>query len=54
MGYAQSNQTTAGLHTRLFSRAFVFEAADGARGVFVSVDMGMMGQLVKRFVRNQL
>ncbi len=50
MGYAKTNQTTAGIHTRLFSRAFIFDDGDD-RAVFVSVDMGMMGQLVKRYVR---
>ena len=49
MGYAKAGQNTAGIHTRLYSRAFVF--SDGVdRAVFVSVDMGMMGQLVKRYV----
>eukprot|EP00095_Tigriopus_kingsejongensis_P005560 maker-scaffold736_size104543-snap-gene-0.19 protein:Tk05560 transcript:maker-scaffold736_size104543-snap-gene-0.19-mRNA-1 annotation:"hypothetical protein DAPPUDRAFT_309106" len=46
MGYAKGGQNTAGIHTRLFSRAFVFD--DGVqRGIYVSVDMGMMGQLLK-------
>lgn len=46
MGFAKAGQNTAGIHTRLFSRAYIFD--DGTkRGVFVSVDMGMMGQLLK-------
>eukprot|EP00094_Tigriopus_californicus_P008850 TCALIF_08531-PA protein Name:"Similar to ASAH2 Neutral ceramidase (Homo sapiens)" AED:0.15 eAED:0.15 QI:0/0/0/0.9/1/1/10/0/689 len=46
MGFAKAGQNTAGIHTRLFSRAYIFD--DGVkRGVFVSVDMGMMGQLLK-------
>jgi len=46
MGYAKPGQYTHGIHTRLFSRAFIVD--DGSkRLVYVSADMGMMGQLVK-------
>lgn len=45
-GFAVSSQTTAGIHTRLRSRAFVI--GDGAkRVVFVSADLGMLFQMVK-------
>jgi neutral ceramidase len=48
MGYAKQGQNTKGIHTRLFSRAFIIEDVDsGSRVVFVSVDEAMMGQLVK-------
>ena len=46
MGYAKQGQNTKGIHIRQYSRAYVFEQ-DGHRNVFVSVDAGMMGQLVK-------
>jgi neutral ceramidase len=45
-GFAVSSQTTAGIHTRLRSRAFVI--GDGTnRVVFVSTDLGMLFQMVK-------
>jgi neutral ceramidase len=45
-GFAVSSQTTAGIHTRLRSRAFVI--GDGLnRVVFVSADLGMLFQMVK-------
>merc|ERR1711970_598333 len=48
MGYAKQGQNTKGIHTRLFSRAFIIEDVEsGTRVVFVSVDEAMMGQLVK-------
>lgn len=44
--FAVSSQKTAGIHTRLRSRAFV--VGDGTnRVVFVSADLGMMFQMVK-------
>ena len=46
MGYAKQGQNTKGIHIRQYSRAFVFEES-GLRNVFVSVDCGMMSQLVK-------
>ena len=49
MGYGKSSQKTKGIHTRLYSRAFIFEES-GYRNVFVSVDCAMMGQLVKKKV----
>ncbi len=46
MGFAVSSQKTAGIHTRLRSRAFI--VGDGnKRVVFVSADLGMLFQMVK-------
>ncbi|KAL6011840.1 Neutral ceramidase 2 [Asimina triloba] len=48
MGYANMEQTTAGVHFRLRARAFVVaDGADqGARFAFVNLDAGMASQLV--------
>jgi neutral ceramidase len=54
MGYADPSQKGNGIHTRLHSRAFVVEDASGARVVFVSVDAGMTGQLVRTAVLEKL
>jgi neutral ceramidase len=49
MGYAMSNQSTAGIHFRLRSRAFII--SDGTkRVVFVSTDSAMIFTSVKREV----
>ncbi|XP_061519905.1 neutral ceramidase isoform X1 [Phycodurus eques] len=46
MGYANPQQTAAGIHTRLFSRAVIID--DGRRRVvFVTVDMGMISQRLR-------
>nr|XP_057925239.1 neutral ceramidase [Doryrhamphus excisus] len=46
MGYANPQQTAAGIHTRLFSRAFIVD--DGQhRVVFVTVDVGMISQRLR-------
>lgn len=46
MGYANSNQKAAGIHTRLFSRAFIVD--DGSKRVlFVSADIGMVSQRLR-------
>jgi neutral ceramidase len=45
-GFAVSSQTSAGIHTRLRSRAFVIGDGD-KRIVFVSADLGMLFQMVK-------
>lgn len=46
MGYANPSQTAAGIHTRLFSRAFIVD--DGIkRVVFVSADIGMVSQRLR-------
>jgi neutral ceramidase len=48
MGYARLDQKTAGIHTRLRSRAFVFASpCNGKRVVFVSADLGILPQAVK-------
>ncbi|KAM4526371.1 neutral ceramidase [Fundulus diaphanus] len=46
MGYANPQQTAAGIHTRLFSRAFIID--DGSRRVvFVTADVGMVSQRLR-------
>ncbi|XP_038133881.1 neutral ceramidase [Cyprinodon tularosa] len=46
MGYANSQQKAAGIHTRLYSRAFIID--DGSqRVVFVTVDVGMISQRLR-------
>ncbi|XP_029384198.1 neutral ceramidase [Echeneis naucrates] len=46
MGYANPQQTAAGIHTRLYSRAFIID--DGKRRVvFVTVDVGMISQRLR-------
>lgn len=46
MGYADMNQKTSGIHTRLRARAFII--GDGSRRmVFVSADLGMIFQVIK-------
>merc|ERR1719290_427833 len=56
MGYAKQGQNTRGIHTRLYSRAFIVEDAmeSDTRVVFVSCDAAMMGQLVKLGVVSEL
>ncbi len=46
MGFAEMDQKTAGIHTRLRSRAFIIGDAD-KRVVLVSADLGMLFQMVK-------
>lgn len=46
MGYAKMEQKGAGIHLRLFSRAFIV-ADEKKRFVFVSVDCGMIGYGIK-------
>lgn len=46
MGYANPAQINNGIHMRLFSRAFILDDTQ-RRVVFVSVDCGMMGSLIK-------
>ena len=50
MGYASEKQIAAGLHTRLWARAFVFADTGGRRMVFVSADLGMIFSSVKQGV----
>nr|XP_043619098.1 neutral ceramidase 2-like [Erigeron canadensis] len=47
MGYANLDQSTAGIHFRLRARAFIIaESLDGPRIAFVNLDAGMASQLV--------
>ncbi|KAI3778472.1 hypothetical protein L2E82_07803 [Cichorium intybus] len=47
MGYANLDQSTAGIHFRLRARAFIVaESSDGPRIAFVNLDAGMASQLV--------
>lgn len=50
MGYANPSQSAQGIHTRLYSRAFIFESG-GKRVVYVSADIGMVDQAIKTQVR---
>ncbi|MFO1527239.1 MAG: neutral/alkaline ceramidase [Turneriella sp.] len=53
MGFAESSQKTAGIHTRLRARSFI--AGDGVkRVVFVSCDLGMLFQSVKLKVADKI
>lgn len=56
LGYASLSQKTAGIHTRLHARAFIFAEADRPlqRVVLVSADLGMIVQSVKQGVVNAL
>lgn len=55
MGYAMVEQKTAGIHQRLWSRAFVFASpCNGKRAVFVSADLGQIFQGVKQQVVERL
>ncbi|MCS1349999.1 neutral/alkaline ceramidase [Mechercharimyces sp. CAU 1602] len=55
MGYADSGQTTAGIHQRLRSRAFIAEErASDQRVVLVSADLGQLFHSVKQGVINKL
>lgn len=53
MGFAVGDQKTAGIHTRLRSRAYIVGDAD-KRVVFVSADLGMMFQMVKLKVAEKI
>ncbi|XVE94457.1 hypothetical protein REPUB_Repub02eG0010300 [Reevesia pubescens] len=47
MGYANMEQSTAGIHFRLRARTFIVaESSQGARFAFVNLDAGMASQLV--------
>lgn len=55
MGYAKSDQLTAGLHMRLWARAFVFvNPKSGKRVAFVSAELGQMFSSIKQGVMKQL
>ncbi|XP_078269304.1 neutral ceramidase isoform X2 [Rhinoraja longicauda] len=48
MGYANPDQTAAGLHTRLYSRAFIVaDPSTSRRVVFVSTDIAMVSQKLR-------
>nr|CDS27924.1 ceramidase [Hymenolepis microstoma] len=48
MGYGEFSQTGKGLHLRLYSRAFIFQADAFSKPVlFISLDAGMVSQLMK-------
>ncbi|TPX35934.1 ceramidase [Synchytrium microbalum] len=49
MGYAQTNQTTHGIHQRLYARAFIiYDTVSNRRVAIVNLDAGMSGAGVKR------
>lgn len=55
MGYANMNQTTAGVHFRLRARTFIVaESSQGPRFAFVNLDAGMGSQLVNIKVLEKL
>ncbi|MCE9669103.1 neutral/alkaline ceramidase [Myxococcus stipitatus] len=55
MGYAQLAQQTSGIHQRLRSRAFVIASpCNGRRVAFVSADLGMVFEAVRRQVVERL
>eukprot|EP01065_Artemidia_motanka_P040940 TRINITY_DN522_c0_g1_i1.p1 TRINITY_DN522_c0_g1~~TRINITY_DN522_c0_g1_i1.p1 ORF type:complete len:828 (+),score=322.04 TRINITY_DN522_c0_g1_i1:61-2484(+) len=55
MGYAQPNQKSAGLHTRLYARAFVVADDSGKdRAAFVSLDSGMPSVALRNEVDRKL
>uniref|UniRef100_A0A674BBM8 Neutral ceramidase n=1 Tax=Salmo trutta TaxID=8032 RepID=A0A674BBM8_SALTR len=53
MGYANVEQTAAGIHTRLFSRAFIVDNGS-KRVVFVTADIGMVSQRLRLEVLKEL
>nr|CAB3223360.1 neutral ceramidase-like [Phallusia mammillata] len=55
MGYANPAQTAAGLHLRLYSRAFVVaNSSNRSRVAFATVDCGMGSQIIKLEVVKRL
>ena len=55
VGYGDTSQTTKGIHTRLWSRAYVIEKpATGKRVAFVSADLQSIPQGVKQAVMAKL
>ncbi|HHF0526175.1 TPA: neutral/alkaline ceramidase [Legionella anisa] len=55
LGYAQLQQYAQGIHSRLWSRAFIIASPDtGKRVVFVSADLGMIFQSIKQGVIKEL
>lgn len=54
MGYANTEQTTSGLHFRLRARTFIVAEPQGNRVVFVNLDACMGSQLVTLKVLERL
>ena len=55
MGYANGDQKAAGLHTRLYARAYIFgNRTTNTRVVWVSAELGMMFSSVKQGVLRKL
>ncbi|HOB29285.1 MAG TPA: neutral/alkaline non-lysosomal ceramidase N-terminal domain-containing protein [Bacillota bacterium] len=55
MGYADTDQITAGIHTRLWSRAFVIEEpSSGNRVVYVTADIAFITQGIQQQVIEKL
>lgn len=55
MGYSMVDQITAGIHSRLWSRAFVIvDPGSGKRVVFVCADLGIMTQALKQQVMEKV
>jgi neutral ceramidase len=56
MGYAMPAQTTAGIHFRLYARAFVIGSDNGPDDAitFVSIDLGMGSQALRLAVLEKL
>lgn len=46
MGYAKSGQDGAGIHFRLYARAFIMADERGTRLLMVNSDIGMTSQIV--------
>lgn len=47
MGYAKPNQDAGGIHLRQFSRSIVIEDGQGKRVIYISIDNGMISQLLR-------
>jgi len=55
MGYAESDQKAAGLHTRLYARAFIFASPKtNKRVVWVSAELGQLFSSIKQGVLKKL
>lgn len=51
MGYAQTSQRGAGIHTRQFSRVFIVQDAQARRIVYASVDVQAISDSMRRDVK---
>ncbi len=54
MGYANSDQNTAGISQRLYARAYMFANPGGKRVVFVSAELGQLFGSIKQGVMRKL